>query len=158
MKKSFRLVVVFMTIINPAFLVSCNAPPENIEIEGTWDNDFSTLTITNASYSVDDPNSDDWDYSGDIVSYNNFSYNIASENPKTGDYGHFIFKIIKHTGDEEQIGTYTVVRWKELVTSNGVTTVKTSEAYPAGWKSPEDASANAKEADHFQMYSSMTKK
>ena len=159
MKKNLKktLLVLVIALMTLATFNACDMGlPWDIELWGTWTAYTNTITITNDTYSIDDSSSWDWDYSGEIVKYDNFSYNIAADNPAEGDYGYFIFHITEHKGDSSQEGTYTVVRWRALTTEDGVTTVETSEAYPAGWATAEEAEAQA-EDDHFAMWSSMTK-
>jgi hypothetical protein len=140
-----------------ASLSSCNMGlPWDNALWGTWEVGTSTITIKNDTYAIDDSSSYDWDYGGEIVEYNNHSYNIAAENPSEGEFGFILLKITNHKVVASQIGTYTVIRWKNIETVDGVTTVETSEAYPAGWSSEAEALTGA-DADHFAIFSSMTK-
>ena len=133
--------------------------PWDIEIWGSWTAGDSVMTFTNSTFSVDHPDAWNWDYSGEIVKFDNSSYNIASDNPVSGDYGYMVWKILSHEGDPAQEGTYTVVRWNALSESeDGLTTLEYAEAYPAGWATAEEAEAEAASGTgHFSMFSSLTK-
>ena len=132
------------------------------ELWGTWDDGYGTkMTFTNSTFNFDAQPAEyfgvtyEYDYSGDVVSYNNLSYNVSAENPTEGNYGHMILKITAHKEDSTQEGTYTVIRWRNLKTENDVTTVEYSEAYPAGFASAE-AAAEATEDVNFLRYSTIT--
>lgn len=134
--------------------------PENPDIHGTWDTGFGgTITITRDTYASDDSSSYDWDYSGDIIRFDNDSYNLPSENPSIGNFGAMLVKITAHKGDASQIGTFKVIRWKNRITSLGVTTVETSEGYKYGVSHTDgdEAWENQTTAEgFFSMYSGLT--
>ena len=161
--KNFKLRIVFLTIAALAMLASCNLFfPAPIEIGGTWDlTGGGTWEITDETFKITNDPSWTWDYSGEVISYSNDSYNDATENPTTGDFGHMVIKFTAHTGNSSAVGTYTVVRWKTLVTASGVTTMEYSEGYKAGadaFTSADMAKTGATEADgYFGFFSSITK-
>ncbi|MDC7227933.1 MAG: hypothetical protein PQJ61_14300 [Spirochaetales bacterium] len=105
----------------------------DIEVWGTWEGDNSALgvdntfiTITNSTITFDNPESWDWDYAGEIVEWNDDSYNLESENPTEGDFGYLIYKVTSHA-DSSYVDTYSLVRWNSLTTVDGVTTMLYSE-------------------------------
>lgn len=154
-----RIVLTVMTVlILITFFAACDMGlPWDIEIWGSWTAGESTMTFTNNTFTIDNPDSWNWDYSGEIIKFDNNSYNIAGDNPVSGDYGYMIWKVLKHEGDTTQEGTYAIVRWKALVESeDGVTTLEYAEAYPAGWATAEEAEAEADDS-HFSMFSTLTK-
>ena len=159
MKRNFgKIAIAAAALLIATLFTACNMGlPWDMELWGDWDDGFGTeKTFTNTTFNFDGEPSDwgEYDYSGDVVLYDNNSFNIASENPADGNFGHMILEITYHKADSSQIDTYTLIRWKNLKTVDGVTTVELSEAYPAGWVT---ATAAAEEADenHF-VYSTHT--
>lgn len=173
MKKN-KLNVVLMAMLILAFLAtylvtSCNLDSSSdsdfssgpLEITGIWDTSGGTMEFDDNSFTVINPPAWTWDYSGDISVYSNDSYNLPSENPSSGNFGFAVLKITAHTGDPSQMGTFTVLRWKELITIDGVTTMEYSEGYNASvdaFTSAEDAQSGATDVNNFfNLYSSITK-
>jgi len=128
--------------------------PEDNELEGTWDAGYGgTVTFHGSSWAADN-SGDTWDYSGTIIKFDNDSFNTPSENPSTGTFGSILVKITYHTGDSTQIGTYTVIRWKNRSESGGTVTVETSEGYKSGtsFTSADEAWAGVTAAAGFFDY------
>ncbi len=156
-----------LAIIASFTMTSCDTAtspitPEILEITGTWIDDYSTMIISGDSWESSTTGYPNWDLTGEIVSYNNDSYNLASENPTSGDYGHLVVKIT--TGGAavtDQIGTYKVIRWKNLKSVDSKTSLLSSESYKYGsawFISDSEATTMATEANgYFSSYTGKNK-
>ena len=154
-KLALSALVLLLAVVS--FSCSVFGTQDNL-INGTWDSGFGqTITITNTTYASDDSSIYDWDVAGDIVDYSKWNFNRAGENPESGNYGFLLIKVTANSGNAAAVGTYTILRWKELTTIDGVTTVQTCEAYPAGWATAEEAVTEANTADNFTFFSTITK-
>lgn len=124
--KRIAFVLVTLMLVLASFTACNMGLPWDIEVWGVWEADNTAfgsdektiMTLKNNSISVDMPSAWASDYSGEVVSFDNNSYNVAEDNPTTGDYGHLIFKITDHqnTADWAQamIGKYSVIRWSSV--------------------------------------------
>lgn len=163
MKKT-NLKNVVLTMLALGLLASCFlVPQESLEISGEWDMGYGcTWSIDEESFTVTNPASYNWDYSGQVTFFNNDTYHPSSENPASGDFGYAVLKVTAHTGDATQIGTYKILRWNELKTEGSATTMAYSEGYKAGadWCASADiameqcTTANG----YFTFFSTATRK
>lgn len=162
MTKNFKrtIITVFTVLLLLTVFAGCdNNLPWNVGVWGTWDDGFSgEKTFTNTTFNFDGAPVGDggWDYSGTVTKYVNGSFNIASENPDSGDYGYMVVEITEHDGDSTQIGDFTVIRWWDYETTDGTTTVVHSEGYPH-FDSAAEAESEATADTNFIYYSSLTK-
>ncbi len=129
---------------------------------GEWDAGYGTTWTfsSDSTFAEDDSSAWDWDYSGDIVKYSNITYNDESENPDDADnYGYLLIKYTAHV-DSAYVDTYSVIRWYNLQTVDGVTTVEYSEGYLYGADKitdPDEALATITEANgYFSYFSTLT--
>lgn len=129
---------------------------EDIEIEGTWDGGMSNyVTIDGDEYIVDNPDDWFWDYGCEVVSFDNDGFNGGEEGE--GDCGYAVIKFTDHDSSPASVGKYTVLRWQNLETTGGVTTIDTCEGYGTYFDSAEEAEAGATSAaGYFASYSSST--
>ncbi|MDC7235428.1 MAG: hypothetical protein PQJ58_19525 [Spirochaetales bacterium] len=157
MKKNLgKLALVLMVLFVSAGLMSCDAfkDEESLSVLGTWGN--GTMEITSDTYSVDMGGSwGEWNYSADIISFDNSSWNAGEEGE--GSYGYMVLKFTSHSDDDTAaatVGKYTVFRWKNLTTVDGVTAMETSEGYGDYYDNADDALENITAANgYFNFYS-----
>lgn len=132
---------------------------EDIEIEGTWSSTAygytTTMTFDNDEYtSSTSDGTDTWAYACKIVDFDNDEFNAGDAGE--GDCGYAVVKFTDHY-DSSYIGKYTVLRWQNLSTNAGTTTVDTCEGYGTYFDSEdaaEDGTTDA--AGYFGFYSSTT--
>lgn len=166
-KHFLRASLLALALLSTLNLMSCDTSvtpgmTETLEISGTWLMDGgSTWAFTETTFTVTNDPSWTWDYSGDVVAYSNDSFNTVSENPAIGDYGFALLKITAHTGDPDQVGNYTILRWQTLATASAITTMQYSEGYKAGatpFTDEVSAKAGMTTADgYFSFFSAATK-
>ena len=162
-KSKKRLLIVFALMLCIAAFSGCElfTPiATDANLLGVWDaGGYSTWTFTQRGFSSDGKpaGTGGWDYNGYIVKAVDGRYNIAADSPSNSNCGYMVFRIIEHSGDAKQVGTHTVIRWRNKTTVNGKTTVEYSEAYPAGWATAGEAEAEAGSATHFTYFSTLTK-
>ena len=161
-KNLTRIALAVAALVLVTAFTACTAfQAADIEIAGTWQADNSALgaentviTVTNTSIVIDNPAAWAWDYKGEVVRYSNWSYNIGTENPDSGNFGYLVFKITEHENafGQAQVGKYSVIRWKDLTDSS----VSYSES-AVSFDTLEEADAQANAEEHFALFSELTK-
>lgn len=133
------------------------AAPAAIEIAGSWDAGYGmTITLTNAQYKSETADHS-WDYVCDIVKYSNDGFNAGEAGE--ADCGYAVVKFAVHPNAPASVGKYTVLRWKNLKTEGGKTTMQSCEGYGTYFGTAAAAEAGATDAaKYFAIYSSAAKK
>jgi len=147
MKNFKKLTVLFLALFVFAGMMSCDmnsGSSDELAVIGNWDAGYDNiLEITPSMYKKSWPKSEFGEagfYSAKIVSYDNTGWNGSDSGMGEGEYGYFVLlwdNPSKYTPQAKD--KYSIVRWKNLKTTSGKTTMEYSEAY----KSYFDTAAEA---------------
>ncbi|QEN05247.1 hypothetical protein EW093_11160 [Thiospirochaeta perfilievii] len=140
-----------------------NQTTTELSIVGTWLDPSSggKIEVTSNEYSSYWSNNGQLTQShkGKITSFENGTYNGSEVETSTGEYGYITIKYDSINGGAGA-GKYGILRWKSLITDNGVTTMSYSEGYNSGTYFETEAEAKigmTDEANYFNFYSTTTK-
>ncbi|MDC7124465.1 MAG: hypothetical protein PQJ46_02790 [Spirochaetales bacterium] len=157
MKTNFKKIMLLLAVVATlSFFTSCSEVTEDTAIAGTWEDTYSTKIVisntTYASYYADSLN-----YSGTVVSYKNDELN-AGETSDADNYGYILVQLTESNSDYTPVGTCFVLRYKNIATADGTTTVYMSEGYGSEtFTTSDEALAGMTAADNYFSYSQYTK-
>ncbi len=136
---------------------------EDLAVIGTWTGSYGgeivfSETLYSNSYSKSGVLT--LSHKGEIVKFSNSSFNASESTTAEGDYGYIVIKYDDTNGGAGK-GKFGVLRWKELKTDSGVTTLSYSEGYNSGiyFDSADLAEAGMTDTTkYFGWFSAMSKK
>jgi hypothetical protein len=130
--------------------------PWDTALWGTWVEEYGTkIVITNNTYAQ--YYGDELNYSGEIVDFSNNSFN-AGESSDYDDYGYLLVELTESSSTWTPVGTCFVLRWENMETIDGVTSVLISEGFGAETftDTTEALAGMTAEDGYFNYYSTYT--
>lgn len=174
MKKNIRKGQIVLIVLLLLFTTSCDiidlfsdtdSDDDSLALIGTWTSSSEKIVVTEDSFYNYYGSEDAWTlyYTGTIENYENNALNADSTTTYSDGYGYITVLYDGGSGD----GQYGVIRWEDLTTTDGTTTI----SYSAGYYDDDDTDLDwsgtyydtADEAEigmddtYFSWYSSLTK-